>query len=99
MDDMADLKDINIIGDIIKVENLPDRDVIVVKPNDTSLVNEISEHEKPLFIANGMSYSSSTVANEGKSLRCCQPGEVSLMDKKTIIRTRYETKLAEQLES
>jgi Mrp family chromosome partitioning ATPase len=73
MDDMADLKDINIIGDIIKVENLPDRDVIVVKPNDTSLVNEmfrtlrnnllfmLSEKEQNVILV------TSTVANEGKT--------------------------------
>jgi len=92
MDDMADLKDINIIGDIIKVENLPDRDVIVVKPNDTSLVNEmfrtlrnnllfmLSEKEQNVILV------TSTVANEGKTFVAANLARsLSLMDKKTII--------------
>jgi len=92
MDDMADLKDINIIGDIIKVENLPDRDVIVVKPNDTSLVNEmfrtlrnnllfmLSEKEQNVILV------TSTVMNEGKTFIATNLARsLSLMDKKTIL--------------
>jgi len=92
MDDMADLKDINIIGDIVKVEDLPDHGSIVVKPNDTSLVNEmfrtlrnnllfmLSEKEQNVILV------TSTVANEGKTFIAVNLARsLSLMDKKSIL--------------
>ena len=92
MDDMAGLKDINIIGDIIKVENLPDRGKIVVKPNDTSVVNEmfrtlrnnllfmLSEKEQNVILV------TSTVTLEGKTFIAANLARsLSLMDKKTIL--------------
>jgi len=92
MDDMAGLKDINIIGDIVKVEDLPDHGSIVVKPNDTSLVNEmfrtlrnnllfmLSEKEQNVILV------TSTVANEGKTFVAINLARsLSLMDKKTIL--------------
>jgi len=92
MGDMANLKDINIIGDIIKVENISDRDIIVVKPNDTSLVNEmfrtlrnnllfmLSEKDQNVILV------TSTVTNEGKTFIAANLARsLSLMDKKTIL--------------
>lgn len=92
MGDMANLKDINIIGDIIKVENISDRDIIVVKPNDTSVVNEmfrtlrnnllfmLSEKDQNVILV------TSTVTNEGKTFIAANLARsLSLMDKKTIL--------------
>lgn len=92
MGDMANLKDINIIGDIIKVENISDRDSIVVKPNDTSVVNEmfrtlrnnllfmLSEKDQNVILV------TSTVTNEGKTFIAANLARsLSLMDKKTIL--------------
>ena len=92
MGDMANLKDINIIGDISKVENIPNHDIIVVKPNDTSVVNEmfrtlrnnllfmLSEKDQNVILV------TSTVTNEGKTFIAANLARsLSLMDKKTIL--------------
>ncbi len=90
--DMANLKDINVIGDIMKIEDFPDHGKLVVKPNDTSVVNEmfrtmrnnllfmLSEKEQNVILV------TSTISKEGKSFLAANLARsLSLMDKKTIL--------------
>ncbi|MEA5005242.1 MAG: polysaccharide biosynthesis tyrosine autokinase [Rikenellaceae bacterium] len=92
MGDMANLKDINVIGDIMKIDDFPDHGKLVVKPNDTSVVNEmfrtmrnnllfmLSEKEQNVILV------TSTIAKEGKSFLAANLARsLSLMDKKTIL--------------
>jgi len=92
MNDMANLKDINIIGDIISVNNMPDHGSLVVKPDDTSIVNEmfrtmrnnllfmLSEKDQNVILV------TSTIAKEGKSFMATNLAKsLSLMDKRTIL--------------
>jgi len=92
MQDMANLKEINVIGDIIKIDNIPQGSSLVVKPNDTSVVNEMfrTMRNNLLFMMSDKDQNvvlvTSTIAREGKSFVAANLARsLSLMDKKTIL--------------
>ncbi|MFA5849842.1 MAG: polysaccharide biosynthesis tyrosine autokinase [Bacteroidales bacterium] len=92
MKDMLNLKDINVIGDIIKVEDISDNTSLIVKPNDDSVVSEMfrTMRNNLLFMLSEKDQNvvlvTSTIPKEGKTFISTNLARsLSLMDKKVIL--------------
>ncbi|OFY38959.1 MAG: hypothetical protein A2X18_05585 [Bacteroidetes bacterium GWF2_40_14] len=92
MKDMVNLKDISVIGDVIKVDNLNGHGSLVVKPNDDSVVNEMFRtlRNNLLFMLSEKDQNAvlvtSTIAKEGKTFIATNLARsLSLMDKRVIL--------------
>lgn len=93
MKDLANLKDINVIGDIIKVEGINNGyGALVVKPNDDSVVNEMFRtlRNNLLFMLSEKDQNTvlvtSTIAKEGKTFVAANLARsLSLMEKRVLL--------------
>ena len=92
MKDMVNLKDISVIGDVIRVENLNGHGSLVVKPNDDSVVNEMFRtlRNNLLFMLSEKDQNAvlvtSTIAKEGKTFIAANLARsLSLMDKRVLL--------------
>jgi capsular exopolysaccharide synthesis family protein len=93
MKDLSNLKDINVIGDIIKVEEINNGNgSVVVRPNDDSVVNEMFRtlRNNLLFMLSEKDQNAvlvtSTIAKEGKTFIAANLARsLSLMDKKVLL--------------
>ncbi len=93
MKDLANLKDISVIGDILKVEGIGNGYAsLVVKPNDDSVVNEMFRtlRNNLLFMLSERDQNAvlvtSTIAKEGKTFVAANLARsLSLMDKRVLL--------------
>ena len=93
MKDLSNLKDINVIGDIIRVEEINNGNgSVVVRPNDDSVVNEMFRtlRNNLLFMLSEKDQNAvlvtSTIAKEGKTFIAANLARsLSLMDKKVLL--------------
>jgi len=92
MKDMMGLKDVNVIGDVIKVEGMNGYGSLVVKPNDDSVVNEMFRtlRNNLLFMLSEKDQNvvmvTSTIPKEGKTFIAANLARsLSLMDKRVLL--------------
>lgn len=92
MKDMLNLKDINVIGDIIRVEGITEYSSLIVKPNDDSVVSEMfrTMRNNLLFMLSEKDQNvvlvTSTIPKEGKTFIACNLARsLALMDKRVIL--------------